>query len=363
MTLSQPTSESDASHSDPNGSLFFGTYVPEQSVHPEKMSSESPPTETSSSSERETTLLRRLTREWTEVVHQLEEVEKSVAHILSAGFAAGMVVTAVLSPYDRALFLSVRGKRPFLRYDNWTTPFQGVGQTLVSRSLSTGLYFPLEELGQQGARRFFGFRDHSTASSLVAGNFAGFVNALFLSPLAAVKYMSWGTVDDRDDRRSNVTKAALATYRRGGIPAFFTGFTATVTRDMTFGAVFALLRRQVRTFFFGSPECGSDGGLAHWKCFTADAIAAGMAAITSGPLNYARNQQFAHHSRDSHPPTISESLTYFSKNLKKRDSLYAKARYAQTRLMIGWGTLRVAAGMGLSSLCYDIISSLSDKPE
>jgi len=308
------------------------------------------------------------------VVETLIEVEKNVVHILSAGFVSGMVVTAVLNPYDRALFLSVRAKRPFLARANWTTPFHGVWQTLVSRSLSTGLYFPLEELGERGAARVFGLDASSAATAAVAGNFAGACNALLLSPLAAVKYRSWGSIEaaDATERRS-VVAAALATHRRGGLVAFFTGFNATVARDMTFGCVFALARRQVRRALDatglvpdGAATCGSSSSSTRsnatrgLSCFVADAAAAGAAAIVSGPLNYARNRQFAHISKDDVAmPSVRDCLAHFAGELARRPTLYAQAKYAQTRLMVGWGTLRVAAGMALSALCYDLLNKPS----
>lgn len=268
----------------------------------------------------------------------------SAAHILSAGFVSGMTVTGLLNPYDRALFLSVRAKRPFLSASNWTTPFHGVYQTLVSKTLSTGMYFPLEEFGRSAAHQL-GLEDGRAASSILAGNFAGAVNALVLSPLAAVKYMSWG------ERKGSVVAAATATYERGGLPAFFVGFHATVCRDMTFGAFFALLRSKVRRVLYHSADCETPLG-----CFVADAIASGCAAIASSPFNYARQRQFAYHANDHiMVPSIFESLTYFMKQLAKRDTLFRRLKYAQTRLMIGWGTLRVAAGMGLSALIYDAL--------
>lgn len=274
----------------------------------------------------------------------------TAAHILSAGFMSGMVVTAVLNPYDRALFLSVRAKRPFLSAANWKHPWHGVGQTLLARSLSTGLYFPLEEVGRTAAHSA-GLEDGSVACSLVAGNFAGAVNALLLSPLAAVKYRSWGEQQLPENGQPSVVKAAIATYRRGGVAAFFTGFQATVCRDMTFGAVFALLRREVRKALFDNPNCETPTG-----CFIADAIAAGSAAVVSGPFNYARNRQFSHHSTDNLTvPSISDSLRWFLTHLRERRTLYLKIRYAQTRLMIGWGTLRVGLGMGLGALIYNAL--------
>lgn len=272
----------------------------------------------------------------------------TAAHILSAGFASGMVVTALLNPYDRALFLSVQAKRPFLKAANWTNPWNGVGQTLVSRSLSTGLYFPLEEVGRTAAHEV-GLTDGSATSSFVAGNFAGAINALLLSPLAAVKYRSWGE-STQLEKPPSIVGAAVATYRRGGLPAFFTGFNATIARDMTFGAVFALLRREWRKLLYESSECETPLG-----CFFADAAAAGCAAICSGPMNYARNRQFALHSTDLRVPTVLETLQYFLTGLRQRSTTYERLRYAQTRLMIGWGTLRVMSGMGLGAFIYQAL--------
>ncbi|KAJ8607124.1 hypothetical protein CTAYLR_009158 [Chrysophaeum taylorii] len=253
-----------------------------------------------------------------------------------------MVVTAVLNPYDRALFLSVCTKRRFLSPLNWTTPFHGVGQTIVSRSLSTGLYFPLEEVGRTVAHEA-GLPDGSAACSIVAGNFAGAVNALLLSPLAAVKYRSWGDLSNPENK--SVAQAAVATYERGGLRAFFTGFSATVARDMAFGAVFAWLRRELRRQFLHTDTRAG--------AFAADAVAAGCAAIVSSPFNYARNRQFAKQAADHHPvPTVLQSLAYFWIQFQARPTPYARLKYAQTRLMIGWGTLRVAGGMGLGQLVY-----------
>ena len=61
-----------------------------------------------------------------------------------AGLGAGLSVTTAFNPYDRALYLSVAHARPFVAAANWTTPYQAWTQTLASRALSAGLYFPLE---------------------------------------------------------------------------------------------------------------------------------------------------------------------------------------------------------------------------
>ena len=59
------------------------------------------------------------------------KTEKPTA-LLVAGFAAGTVVTGLLNPVDRALFLSVSNRSPFLDAQNWRQPLQGLGQSIVS---------------------------------------------------------------------------------------------------------------------------------------------------------------------------------------------------------------------------------------
>jgi hypothetical protein len=62
------------------------------------------------------------------------------------GIAAGVIQAGIFNPYDRALYLSVKDHRPFLRIENWKSPYSGFFQSIGSRALSGGLYFPLEHL-------------------------------------------------------------------------------------------------------------------------------------------------------------------------------------------------------------------------
>ncbi|XP_026192677.1 uncharacterized protein LOC34623181 [Cyclospora cayetanensis] len=59
----------------------------------------------------------------------------------------GFVTAAVFNPWDKALYLSVKEGRPFLAPINWHLPFRGFLRAFVARTLSTGLYFPLEAAG------------------------------------------------------------------------------------------------------------------------------------------------------------------------------------------------------------------------
>mmetsp|Transcript_17766 Transcript_17766/g.23161 ORF Transcript_17766/g.23161 Transcript_17766/m.23161 type:complete len:269 (+) Transcript_17766:67-873(+) len=264
-------------------------------------------------------------------------------YLFSAGFVSGLLVTILFHPYDRALFLSVRLRRPFLTRSHWRQPFDGLLATLASRSLSAGLYLPLED----GARIMVNsiFPNGGRVATILAGNTAGILNALCLAPVAAVKYRTWGSDNDSAEKKKAITTkshglnySANQLYRRGGLSAFFIGLPATLLRDMIFGAAFALLRREF-----------------NWPHSLGDALAAGLAAVACSPLEYARNRQFAAVANDDSIPSIPTSLLHFISEINKRPTISDKWRYFTTRLFLGWGTFRVAASMGLTALCYEAL--------
>ena len=61
---------------------------------------------------------------------------------------------------------------------------------------------------------------------------------------------------------------------------------------------------------------------------------------------------------DERPPSIREALRYFAHEAQAREGVLARLRYVQTRLMIGWGTLRVASGMAITALGYSALLEL-----
>ena len=70
----------------------------------------------------------------------------SVSKLLSCGLISGLIQAAVFNPWDRALYLSVKENRNFLNSYNFHDPFAGVLQTITQRTISNGLYFPLEDI-------------------------------------------------------------------------------------------------------------------------------------------------------------------------------------------------------------------------
>ncbi len=98
------------------------------------------------------------------------------------GLISGVVTTAVFNPYDRALFLSIRDRRPFLRLENFRSPYQGFLQSVGIRAFSSGMWYPMEHFF---CERFPGHL------SFLAGSAAGVCSSAILNPLTAIKYQTW----------------------------------------------------------------------------------------------------------------------------------------------------------------------------
>eukprot|EP00924_Labyrinthula_sp_SR-Ha-C_P009275 snap_masked-scaffold_2-processed-gene-18.54-mRNA-1 protein AED:0.79 eAED:0.80 QI:0/-1/0/1/-1/1/1/0/268 len=261
-----------------------------------------------------------------------------------------MFVTGLLNPWDRALYLSLTRKRPFLHKSNFTAPYQGLSQTLVQRSLSTGFYFPLEDF----------FLSISSASdslsknsrNALAGNCAGMINGLILNPLSYIKYKSWGS--NRCKEHNAFINKSKYLLRRGGHMIFYRGALATCLRDAIFGGAFSVVRNldfeqriiiQRKKKFSGRKE----------RPFLQDVFSAAVGTILSSPLNYVRNIQY--HSKSSLPsPSFIQVFRVLGHEVRTEHDggRFARLRVVQHRLRIGWGTLRVAIGMGMVSKLYSM---------
>jgi len=253
------------------------------------------------------------------------------------GLSAGIAQAGVFNPYDRALYLSVKERRPFLDVRNWQSPYGGFFQSLGLRAASGGLYFPTEHF----FLRFLNETGESRPSAnFVAGTAAGAICAVVLNPLTAIKYKTWG----RDINRGLVGEASSMMRKSGGVRPFYNGVAPTILRDAIFGGCYTLLRLQFQWWFQLNPD-------EQWK---ANFVAAGAATVASGPFNYARNIQYATKSRDKTPSTF-QIILQLQRGLQEKDDVGAKWRYLQRRLRIGWGTARVAMGMAFAHSTYDYL--------
>ena len=288
---------------------------------------------------------------------------------LLCGLGTGMATTVLFNPYDRALFLSVRDHRRFLSLKNFTSPFQGMMQSIGIRAISGGMWFPLEHY----------FRQTMGGGQLgfLAGSAAGLCSSAVLNPLTAIKYQTWSVRTDRclilmcfgsilsltlstssstrvviqlkqcigfphvtlpfnldsfgvciytphrgHENSGAIWQEAMRMWRRGGIRPFMFGFRSRIYRDVVFGATYTGIRQKQ-----GALDLPSG-----WA-WMVNAGSAATATILSAPFNYVQNKQYATSSRDREPTTV-EALTKLMRDVKAQKGL-RKLSYMQQRLRIG----------------------------
>jgi hypothetical protein len=309
----------------------------------------------------------------------LPEWSSSALSPLLCGLLAGVAQAGLFNPYDRALYLSVRDERPFLHAGNWTHPYLGFVQSLNTRALAGGLYFPLEHLALQLV---------PPQQHFAAGMIAGTINALLLNPLTAVKYQTWGRTENR-----GVWTEALCMARAGSWRPFVKGLGPTILRDTAFGGTYTVLRlhivQQQQQHNDHNGDDHQQGGRRQVNTAAANFVAAALATVVSGPFNYVRNVQYGTPSGERAPTVPQVLIGLFRETMavgqqvvavvempqssgqsstgsstsgggamrmppqQPRLLLLLRLHFVQTKLRIGWGTARVAMGMSFSHAVYD----------
>jgi hypothetical protein len=65
---------------------------------------------------------------------------------------------------------------------------KGAFQTLIQRAISSGLYFPLEDIFRYQVTHVYpNIKDHRTIHSFLAGTLAGMFNGIIMNPASSVK--------------------------------------------------------------------------------------------------------------------------------------------------------------------------------
>jgi len=251
------------------------------------------------------------------------------------GFGSGVIATTMLNPWDRALFLSVLERRPFLHWKNLRNPYQGYMQTLVQRSVSSGLYFPLEHIFIKMYSPYIACTGSDQRTTyLVAGCSAGVINAIILNPLSYTKYHSWSSPTCRDFK-SSFTRI----LKNQGLRGFYRGSVSTMFRDFVFGGLFSTMRNTHQ------PEETSS------RRFAINFASCAVATLFSSPWNFVRNMQYGT-STTMPVQGMGPILGALWVEAKAEPTLLRRASHLQQRLRIGWGTARVSVGMALVDLFY-----------
>jgi len=259
------------------------------------------------------------------------------SRLLWHGVASGVLITGFLNPWDRALYLSIINNRNFLQKENFSRPYQGLTQTLLVRSVSTGLYFPFEQMTRQQLEQV---PISQNARNMAGGCLVGAMTALVLNPLNLVKYHSWSTSDS-----TRFMESWKNMYRNAGAFGFSRGCYSALLRDMIFGTTFSGLRNQK---IISNDEKVTRFLVNVLSCFSATTL--------SSPLNYTRNVQYATSSNKVCPSIIIILRDLKAKVYLEQKTLIRRLQRFQSHLRLGWGTARVALGMSLIDLLYSVLN-------
>jgi hypothetical protein len=286
----------------------------------------------------------------------MEEKEPSAsassnnAKLVYCGLVSGVLQAGVFSPWDRALYLALIHDRSFLDINNFRNPWAGVLTNLVQRTLSGGLYFPLEDI----FRGLLGdvLPEDSSAVKFIAGMLAGGTNGIVLNPASTVRYRMWGAPQDLHHR--GFLDTARAMHSEAGLRVFLTGTVATLYRDLLFGGVYGYLRFALAASAATRVRTESDIGplslVTSSQRYVINMFSACTATFLSSPLNYVRNMQYA--APPGLRPRAGPLLLELWAEAQRQGGVHGTASFLQRRLRLGWGTARVGVGMAFSEQIY-----------
>ena len=276
----------------------------------------------------------------------------SISKLLSCGLISGLMQAAVFNPWDRALYLSVKDNRNFLHVSNFHDPFAGVLQTITQRTISNGLYFPLEDIFRKLLNDNYSNILSPYWLTFHAGTIAGAINGIIMNPVSSIKYHYWGHAECG---KENFYSTAKEMYLKGnGVKTFFVGATATIIRDVLFGGAFSLLRHELLSSS-SSSSLTTTSLSKQQESFAINLVSAMVATIISSPLNYVRNIHYST-APNIQPLSSFTILNNLFLDARNQPTVINQMHVIQSRLRIGWGTARVGCGMAFSANIYSLCS-------
>ena len=142
-----------------------------------------------------------------------------------SGLVAGVLSAVVFNPLDKAIFISTTKNISFFNRQVWSNCFKGTSNAILSRLVSSGLYFSFIDHFSQS---FFPVQTAFTASFLVN---------VSTNPVNLVKFHSWFN-------NLSTRESVSFFYKSHGIRGFYIGFPAVFLRDFIFNTSYISFRRK-----------------------------------------------------------------------------------------------------------------------
>ncbi len=241
----------------------------------------------------------------------------------------------LFNPIDRALYLRVHNREPRLMvWSNWSHPFQGFANAAVYRTIAGATYLFFQDtfrFGFQLAVPALAQPSRLLHLQLCVGVFAGAANGVCLNWFQLLKFRLWSQGSGR------FFAVARQVYVEAGARMFFRGTGISVVRDLSFGVVYELLRAP-----------GLAPGTNGYVQFACNVGAGALASMVSSPFNYCRNVVYGAPLTAS-PMRTARLLAFLVRECKAQPS---PLRHMNSRLNLGWGTLRVGLGIAVGQYVY-----------
>ena len=217
-----------------------------------------------------------------------------------SGLITGVISAIILNPVDRAIYLSTTKNISFFNSQVWSNCFKGTTNTVLSRLISSGLYFSFIDVYSE------------THSPLQIAFTASIVVNSITNPINLIKFHSWF---------NNLTYKQTINhlYKNYGIRGFFIGLPSVFLRDLVFNASYISFKKK-------------DDHL-----FNLALISGSLVAVS--PLNLVKNMKYG----------SNEDIRTIIKNFKFR------------QLGLSQSLIRTSVSFYLSQYIYDISKSFFTK--
>lgn len=277
--------------------------------------------------------------------HSNSDQQKStISTDVISGMASGAIYSLLFNPWDRALYLSMKHNRSFLKRDNFAQPYQGAIQAMTNRMFFGSIYYIAQGQMRSSLAPYLhdvlGFEWPLVHS--VTGFSAGVINGFLTNAPSLIKAHTWG------NNKGTFQSSIVEMYQSGGMGAFSRGLLANVLTDSIRGSSYELFRHVLRNKVTEYRKERDEQ--SRYIDFFCDATAAFAGTVLAAPMNYARIQKYSV-PPSVKAPTITGSLkSVWAESKEYNNSISKKLGFFQSRFCIKVSTLRAAAGMAVGQM-------------
>lgn len=142
-----------------------------------------------------------------------------------SGLTTGILTAILFNPIDKAIYVSTTKNLSILNKDVWSKCFNGTLNTILTRLVTSGLYFTfLDKLS-------------TTYSPFHTAFITSFACNIITNPIQLIKYHSWYN-------NLSINESSRFIYGKYGIKGFGIGFSSIFLRDLCFNYLYLSYKKK-----------------------------------------------------------------------------------------------------------------------